>query len=382
MKILYHHRVGSRDGQAVHLEELVAALRRQDAEVVVVGPESFAQASFGYDPKFIGWLKRLIPKTLYQFLELGYNVLAYRRLLEVANKFKPDVIYERYSLGLIAGIWLQRRLRIPLMLEVNAPLVAEKAEFGGIGWRGLANKVEKWIWRNADVTLPVTAVLAKYLSAAGVPDARIQVIGNAIDPRRFLCPSGLEASDDNLGTTISVGFVGFMRSWHGLDTVLDWLASAPKNVHLLVAGDGPAKPGLEAQANRLGLMDRVIFTGLVDRHSIAAVLAKLDIAIQPRCVPYASPLKLFEYMALGKAIIAPDQPNIREVLDNEVSALLFDPTSSQALAQSLDRLVQDKDLRISLGQGAQKAIVTGGLTWDHNAQRVLLLAKSLTATSS
>jgi glycosyltransferase involved in cell wall biosynthesis len=385
VKFLYHHRIHSRDGQSVHLEELVAALRSIGHDVVLIGPEGFARASFGHDPKLIGALKRLMPRVLYEALELGYNLPAYLRLRTAWGKIHPDVIYERYNLYLLAGAWLRRRKgkRAPLLLEVNAPLAQERAMYGGLGLKALARRLEAWTWRSADFVMPVTAVLAEQVRAAGVPPERIVVIPNGIDPARFAGAVTAETAKTALGLTgkTVLGFTGFMRDWHGLDTILDWMGKpdADPTLHLVLAGDGPALPALKAQAARLGITDRVRFAGLVDRDTVARMVASFDIALQPKSVAYASPLKLFEYMALGKAIVAPDQANIREVVEHNVTALLFDPATPQRMIAAIDTLAGDRALRGRLGSAARDAITARDYTWKGNARRVAELAGRITS---
>ena len=127
MKILYHHRIKSKDGQAVHIEELIGALRRRGAEVVVACPEGFAQDPFGHDPKLLSRLKAGLPRSLYEILELGYNIPASFRLIKAWRRSGADVLYERYNLYLLAGVILKRLFGVPLLLEVNAPLARERA---------------------------------------------------------------------------------------------------------------------------------------------------------------------------------------------------------------------------------------------------------------
>jgi len=381
VKILYHHRIRSKDGQAVHVEELIAALRGLGHQVVIVGPESFARASFGHDPKLLGLVKKLLPKAIYEVLELGYNVPAYRRLYRAWRKEKPDILYERCNLYLLAGAWLKKRTGIKMLLEINAPLAKERAAFGGLGLPLLARRLEQYVWRSADFALPVTNVLAQEIRVAGVQAEKIVVIPNGIDPERFADAQNSETAKTALGLSgrLILGFTGFMRDWHGLSEVLDWMAGAqvPKHIHLLLVGDGPALAGLKAQAARLNLADRVTFAGLVDRDMVAKMVAVFDIALQPKSVEYASPLKLFEYMALGKAIVAPDQPNIREVLEVDVSGLLFDPAEPASMTAAIARLAQDDGLRARLGAGARNAIEERGYTWKENARRVSALAQSI-----
>jgi len=381
VKILYHHRIRSKDGQAVHVEELIAALRGLGHQVVIVGPESFARASFGHDPKLLGLVKKLLPKAIYEVLELGYNVPAYRRLYRAWRKEKPDILYERCNLYLLAGAWLKKRTGIKMLLEINAPLAKERAAFGGLGLKLLARRLEQYVWRSADFALPVTNVLAQEIRVAGVQPEKIVVIPNGIDPERFAEAQNSETAKSALGLSgrLILGFTGFMRDWHGLSEVLDWMAGAPvpKHIHLLLVGDGPALDGLKALEARLNLADRVTFAGLVDRDMVAKMVAVFDIALQPKSVEYASPLKLFEYMALGKAIVAPDQPNIREVLHADVSGLLFDPAEPASMTAAIARLAQDDGLRARLGAGARNAIEERGYTWKENARRVSALARSI-----
>jgi glycosyltransferase involved in cell wall biosynthesis len=237
------------------------------------------------------------------------------------------------------------------------------------------------VWRSADFALPVTNVLAQEIRVAGVQAEKIVVIPNGIDPERFAEAQNSETAKTALGLSgrLILGFTGFMRDWHGLSEVLDWMAGAqvPKHIHLLLVGDGPALAGLKAQAARLNLADRVTFAGLVERDMVAKMVAVFDIALQPKSVEYASPLKLFEYMALGKAIVAPDQPNIREVLEVDVSGLLFDPAEPASMTAAIARLAQDDGLRTRLGAGARNAIEERGYTWKENARRVSALARSI-----
>jgi glycosyltransferase involved in cell wall biosynthesis len=380
VKILYHHRIRSKDGQSVHLEELIAALRGLGHEVVIAGPESFARASFGDDPKLLGMVKKLLPKAVYEVLELAYNIPAYRRLYRLWRQERPDALYERCNLYLLAGVWLKKRMGVAMLLEVNAPLARERAAYGGLGLPLLARRLEQWVWRSADFVLPVTNVLAGEVHAAGVPANNIIVIPNAIDPARFLQQPDAAAAKMALGLSgkLVLGFTGFMRDWHGLDSVIDWLAEpqAPRDIHLLLVGDGPALPGLKAQAEKRAVADRITFAGLVDRSMVAKMVAAFDIALQPKSVEYASPLKLFEYMALGKAIIAPDQPNIREVLQPGISGLLFDPMRPASLTTAITRLAADGALRASLGAEARKTIAARDYTWTGNARQVASLAQA------
>ena len=122
MRILYHHRTASKDGQAVHIEELTAALRKLGHDLIVVGPKATASRSFGTEGRVVPSLKRYLPRVLYELMEFSYAIVAYHRLRSAYLRHRPDVLYERSSLFMPAGVWLKRRYGIPMLLEVNAPL--------------------------------------------------------------------------------------------------------------------------------------------------------------------------------------------------------------------------------------------------------------------
>jgi glycosyltransferase involved in cell wall biosynthesis len=178
---------------------------------------------------------------------------------------------------------------------------------------------------------------------------------------------------------VTIGFIGFVREWQGLDEVIAGLAADPAadRIRLVIVGDGPAKAALEQQALALGVAAQVHFFGLQQRAAIPDLIREFDIALQPRAVPYASPLKIFEYMACGRAIVAPDQPNIREILSDGETALLFDPDQPGALWRAIRRLADDPEQRERLGRAARDALDSRGFTWRHNAARIIAAAGEL-----
>jgi len=375
MRILYSHRIGSKDGQGVHLEALVAALRAEGHEVRVVGPAAYDQAALGGESRLVVLVRRLLPRFAVELLELAYSLPAFLKLDRAAREFPPDLLYERYNLFHLAGAMVARRRKLPFLVEVNAPLAEERARFGGLALKGLARWSERFVWRRADRVLPVTAVLGGHVAAAGVPAERIVVIPNGIDLADF--PEALAARQSGPEAELVLGFVGFVRDWHGLDAVVRGIAGwdGPARLKLRVVGEGPARPGLERLAAELGIADRVEFTGLAKREAIPGLVAGFDIALQPAVVPYASPLKVFEYMAAGRAIVAPDQPNIREVLEDGRTAILFDVKQSDGLWQAIRRLAADPALRARLGQAARAEVIGRERTWAGNARRVMALAR-------
>jgi len=360
----------------VHIEEIVRALRELGHEVAVIGPPATERVSFGADAGTVAALKRSLPAAVYEWLELAYSALAFFRLWRAYRRLRPDVLYERYNLFMLAGAWLKLLTGLPMLLEVNAPLAEERRRFGGLANAKLAARTERLTWQSADFVLPVTSVLAGHVRRAGVAGKRIAVLQNGVG-REFLSGEAdgrCVRARHGLEERVVLGFAGFVREWHGLERVLDILMdpSLGARLHFLIVGAGPAIPPLKSRVAAAGLGGRVTFAGLVPRQDMADFVAAFDIALQPHVVPYASPLKLFEYMAMGRAIVAPSTPNIREVL-SEREAALFDPETPGAFRAAVEQLCRDPDRRARLGAAARDALLRQGLTWADNARRITAL---------
>ncbi len=383
MRILYHHRILARDGMRVHVDELVAGLRRQGHDVAVAGPEPDgpdASPAAGLTAH-LARLRGLAPGWVGELMEMGYNFKAHRALVAQARQYRPDVLYERYNSFLTAGVRVKRVLGLPYIIEVNAPLAYERASLGNLAFRRTAERMERAVWRAADAVLTVSDALADFVRAAGVPEDRIVVIPNGVRldaytgerDRAVRAELGLD------GRTV-FGFVGFVRPWHGLDRVLRAFARlGDPRLHLLVVGEGPASEALAATAADLGIADRLTFTGTQPHDAIPRLLSAVDVALQPDVTAYASPLKLFEYMAAGCAVIAPDRANIREIVRHGETALLFDPEDDGALERRIVTLADDAALRDRLGRAARAEIVARDYTWQGNARRVEAIAERLLA---
>lgn len=382
MKILYSHRTRSADGQHVHIRALTEAMRARGHEVFIAGP-GVGQRDKPHAAKPLrareNAMRRRMPAALYECAEYAYSFYAHRRLRQMAMQVRPDVIYERYNLFFHAGVWLKEKTGLPLLLEVNAPLAEERAAHGGLRLRAFAERSERTIWRAADCVLPVSQALAEKVRAAGVSDDKAVVIPNGVgeDFLRLRDGARTRARYGLAGKTV-LGFAGFMRPWHGLDRALRFVAeTARPDLHLLLVGDGPARRDLEALAAALGVADCVTFAGVVQRDAMPDALAAFDIALQPAAVSYASPLKLFEYMAQGKAIVAPDQPNVREALGDNETAALFAPDAPGAFHRALFGLIDDAPRRARLGGAARARLISEEFTWAAAARRVETIASAL-----
>jgi glycosyltransferase involved in cell wall biosynthesis len=376
MKILYHHRIASKDGQYVHIEEIIKSLKSLGHEIILVAPRMGEDQDFGGDGGLVSKLKERLPKAVYEIIEFCYSFWAFLKLSVAIIKHKPAFIYERYNLLNPSGVWAKKLFKLPLLLEINSPLLEERSKYEGLSLTRLARWSQDYTWKNADIVLPVTDVLADFPRAVGVAESKIKVIPNGINTADFIDTEHTSPLKVDTRDKTVIGFVGFCREWHGLDKIIDLLAlDGNEDLFFLLVGDGPIVSSLKVQAEKLGVADRMYSTGLVARVDMPYWLVPIDIALQPAVVDYASPLKMLEYMATGKAIVAPRQPNIEELLTDEEDALLFDPDDKTAFVRACSRLIQNKPLREKLSIGAKQTIFRRKLNWDNNAKIIVSLAK-------
>lgn len=394
MKILYHHRTQAEDGQAVHIRSLIEAFRAEGHEVreaalvergtAAPEPEPVSAAAANGSAREEGagwnWIGR-VPRFVRELAEYGYTFPARARLLREGRAMDPDFVYERYAFGCGAGGQAAGRLRVPHVLEVNSPMVLELSKTRGLSFPRLAKRVEGGIFQAANRVCVVTAVLGEMLVEMGVDRERLVVTPNGVHPELYAAPDR-EAARADLGLAGTegpvLGFVGYYRDWHRLDLVIDGLCSPElAQAHLVLIGNGPVEEQLRERAKQRGVAERLHFAGRRPHHRIPKVLPAFDVALIPAINPYASALKLHEYMAAGLAVVAPDQPNLREVLTDGENGLLTPPGDGDALCARLAQLVQDAGLRERLGSRARASIDEQDLTWRGNVRRVIAAVEGL-----
>ena len=175
-----------------------------------------------------------------------------------------------------------------------------------------------------------------------------------------------------LTAPVTIGWSGILRDWHGVGNLLEAAAGVP-GTHVLIVGDGPARAGLERQAAALRMDGRVTITGRVAHREMPDYVAAMDVAVvADERTGVASPMKLLEYMAMARAVVAPGLDNIRDLITDGVDGVLFAPGDIGALRGALLRTAADASLRNSLGRNA-RLTVERRRTWLRNAERVISL---------
>ena len=375
MRIIYHHRTQLDDAQGVHVRSMVRAFQELGHEVDVVSWRGSSSNGLAPAGRWRVQTNRL-PPAVYEGLSLFYNVLGYYQLARALRRGTADLIYERYALNTFCGVLASRRFGVPLLLEVNTPWPDQLPSPAPLRFRRLARRLERLVCSSSRQTIVVSDALRQLLVRDGTPADRLTVMHNAVDPDVFdPTVSGQEVRRKyGLDHGLVAGFVGWLRHWHGLANLVDAVCSSEllaRGLRLLIVGIGPAFAEVERRVRELGLQDKIILTGAVAHEDVPAHVAALDIALQPRATTYACPMKLIEYMAMGRCIVAPDQPNIRELLSDGGSARLFPPGDYRSMVSLIEELMASPAERSSLGRTARRTVIERDLTWRANATRAL-----------
>ena len=170
-----------------------------------------------------------------------------------------------------------------------------------------------------------------------------------------------------------IGFVGSLKAWHDIESLAKAykiLASDPR-YHLLIIGDGPMRKTIQALSDNLP--GRVTWTGAIPQEEVVTYMRSIDIAVAPYPAMdlfYFSPLKAYEYMAMGKAIVATHIGQLATLLQHGENALLYSPGDISSLVKSIQHLANDQQLRLKMGTQARKQIVASH-TWNHRAEYFL-----------
>ena len=366
-------------GAASHIKGVVDALRACGADVEIISNDAIA----GIDPageQFTVIPPETIGGTRAQF-DIHNNLVFTRGAVPLIQAAPPDFIYQRYARFSWAGVAASVRTGRPLFLEYNGSEVWVGKHWDRVGSLQMLERYERLNLEAAARIFVVSEVERRNLEARGVAAEKIVLNPNAVDVELFRPCVGGAAVRGEFGFGVSdvvAGFVGTFGPWHGVFELAHAIRSIPKDLPLrvLFVGTGSFHAEVELLLSAERASGKVIFTGAVPHDRVPALLDACDILIAPH-VPLAdgsdffgSPTKIFEYMAMGKAIVASRLGQIGEVLTDHETALLVEPGDIDALGVAIADLVGSSDLRARLGANARAAAVREH-TWKHNAQRVL-----------
>lgn len=370
-------RLTSSRGDLVRARYLIEALRSDGHEVTVVedGASGHGRAAvFTYRRWVRSWLPRRPALVLRDIARGVHGCLHGVRVSATARRTQADLIVETQVAYAISGALATRLTGIPLVLDDCSPS-SEESAFGA-GLPALARAALAVQARSARCVVAVSPALADMLSTEGLPRQRLVCVPNGIRVEAFtdLARDGWRTGH-GLESRCVVGFVGSFQPWHRAELLIDALAAVPAEcrIHVVLAGEGPGLDAVLRAAARRGVSEHVTAIGAVAADAIPSLLAACDIGVLPHSNTYGDPMKLREYAAAGIPAVAPDLDPVREVVEHNVTGLLFPPSDVPALARALAHLAADRTLRRRLGGEARRRAFASG-SWTERGRALLASA--------
>jgi glycosyltransferase involved in cell wall biosynthesis len=363
-------------GAATHTSGVVSGLVDNGVHVSIVACERPA----GTEPAT--FLQARPTRVLQLVPGLQYADFA-PAVIRAGSREPADFVYQRYQLGSYAGLELARRLGVPLVLEFNGSelWVERHWRSGRPRMARLLQHLEDRHLRSASLVTVVSEPLREHAIARGADPERVLVNPNGVDvdalaALRRHTPSYWRHRL-RLPDRLTVGFVGTFGVWHGVEllpSIIEAVTAPPS--HWLLIGGGGQLTDVREQIEMRGLAERVTLTGVVEHETALALLAATDVCISPHLPNpdssqfFGSPTKLFEYMGLGKAIVAANLGQIGEVIQHERNGLLHPPGDATSAAAAVGRLLADPQLRTRLGAAAVED-ARRSYSWSVHCGRVL-----------
>lgn len=376
MKILYlvsnsSLSIEANTGYGRHIRETVQGLRRIGYTVEVMHAVEPTDSRAKETPQTVksSRFKSLIPKVLWETIrdikQLKLNDSFKIRVKKKIQAFRPDFVYERTSY--LSDTISVNDDHIPWFLEVNSPFVEQRQVISGRSLlQFLAHRFEKEKYKWCCGVFSVSSALSSFLQKTyGVEEQKIIVNPNGVNPSDFDV-----TAIKNKHLEFTFGFVGSIMAYHGLEDLLHSFSAVLKSgvsARLLIVGDGQSIPELKMLAEGLEISNHVVFTGGVSHVQVKAYLLQMDVAIMPRSNWYGSPVKLFEYGVMGKIIIAPKQPPVEEVLQDQNDGVLVG--SRLELTEAMIRISKNKESYNLMAKSFQEKVLNR-FTWAKNVERI------------
>jgi glycosyltransferase involved in cell wall biosynthesis len=375
MKILYYSphpnlNLNSFTGYGSHMRGTIQALELLGHEVVVFvagGTVLSNKTKTAHKTGLIRMMPSWIKESIKDFLLLQQNRKQKIILKKLIKDVSPDLIYERGSYLMDAGVKVCAEKGVIHYLEVNAPFLQEKKEMEGSSFfLRKAKQMERYKSLNTNKLIVVSSALKKHFMQ------EFQVNADKI----VICPNGINIADwkanamdvsviqEEIGFNSEhfvVGFVGSILPHHGVETLITAFKEvAQAHWRLLIVGDGGPLPALKKMANDLGIQNQVCFAGDVPFTSVKNYMKLFKVGVMPASNWYGSPVKIFEYGAMKIPVIAPDVDPVRDVMRDKQDGLLIRDTLG--LQKALLMMSENKeDANKMAGTWHQK--VMGNYTW-------------------
>jgi glycosyltransferase involved in cell wall biosynthesis len=323
-------------------------------------------------------LKYFLPQNITGALRDMYEIILDRRLYSVVETrlrdIQPDIILQNHSRYGQVGTRLGRYYNIPIFLDDITP-IWEGERYSDRSLKPIARYIRKKVFSQATGLIAVSREMEVQLQSEGVPRHKIHYVPNGVDCNLFNPDTtSLEVRRKySLEDKVVVGYVGGFQRWHRLDILMQAASSLVDivpNIHFILVGDDMG--GVVRQmARERALADRFTFPGSVPQSEVPLYLNAMDITVLPSTLPYMSPMKIYEYMAMGKPVVAPNKNSIVEtvVIPNQ-DGFLFEAENADSMKNAIMALAIDPDLRQKMGEEARRSVVNN-YTWYHQVGNLI-----------
>lgn len=389
LNIVYHFRVRGTGAEGVHIAGIVNSLRADGHKVHLISPTNVDPTIQSTEPLkekkprsvksiLLHKLADLLPQPFFELMEILYNLFAVCKLYKATSSRKVDFIYERYAFFNLAGAVISRLKHIPLVLEVNELSGYERVRTQV--FVKICSTIEKIVLRQSVIVISVSDFLNNEITGK-IDKEKTQVvtIPNGVPEKWLKRTCNNDTLDSlrnkyNLQSRKIICFVGSLVHWHNFDLLLNAVKDVQKEIPdaaIIFLGEGPFKDYIIEKSAKLGMKkDSVLLLGYIPHSDIPDYLFLSDITVIPETNDYRSPIKMFEYMAMAKIVVAPRKPAIESVISHSEDGLLFEPGDPVSLSQMLIQGLSDTKITNNLGQNARDKILKE-YTWEIHAKEIL-----------
>jgi PEP-CTERM/exosortase A-associated glycosyltransferase len=314
-----------------------------------------------------------------------------RRLADVVKIIRPDILHAHSPvLNALPALRVGRSFGIPVVYEVRAFWEDAAVDHGtsrewGIRYR-LTRSLESYALRRVDAVTTICEGLRGDIVARGIPGEKVTVIPNAVNVKDFRMDSSPDPRfAEQLGVSgkLLLGFIGSFYAYEGLSVLLSAVPRMLKrnrDIRVLLVGGGPQEKDLKALAIRLGLEDKVIFTGRVPHEQVQHYYNLTDILVYPRLkmrlTDLVTPLKPLEAMAQGRLVAASDVGGHRELIQDGETGVLFKAGDPDALADKVIEFISQRESWPGLRAAARRFVETQR-SWPASVARYEKIYRSL-----
>ena len=381
-------------GSVGHIEGILKGLEENDYKVTYLGLDNYSTNT---------GLTLILPLMNSSFfIEINACLFDYYFYKQIKEKNLSDqsFIYHRLSINSISALRYSRKRQIPLILEYNGSNVwVHKNWARPLIFSKLSEKIELTNLNNADLIVTVSQILKEELITKGIPEDKIVVYPNCVDPEKYNPKNFSALTLKNLRQSIGLNendlvftFIGTFGKWHGVEFLTETIQEIFLNeenyfiknkIKFLFIGDGLTMPTVkQIISNTPRLENYIILLGMIEQEKAIPYLALSDVFLSPHILApngerfFGSPTKIFEYMAMAKPIIASNLDQQGEILNHlklerkYEGVMLFEPENKEQLKDRIKKMVLLNNSLLSCSEETRN-YVESYYTWDIHVKQIL-----------